>query len=162
MQIKADFGFPGNSGRIEIVRPSMVDAIPDRATNAWIQLRWMLPLLAAILLACSLASGANAHSAWSPTQAGYDTTMPKALEARIASAISAIAPWDIVRSGNADCPFGADHANHLACTGSACPAVAEGPRWAVGYSSTHRAYEQFAVHIGDGRIIPPLFHPPKI
>lgn len=130
------------------------------------RLRWALSLLLAALMMLSFAASAEAHGL--PVPVPYAATATGSASAADGVAAIVTQMWESAQSGTAGhCPGGAGGANHsacagLSCAGVSCHAVAGGTAAAADVEPCQTGYERLAATGGDGRIIAPLFHPPKI
>lgn len=144
----------------------MTHASVYRRFNQAAGLRSALSLLLGALMMLSFAASAEAHGL--PVPAPYAATATGS--ASPADGVAAIVTVTLVSAQpgiGGHCPSGASGADHNACAGVSCAgvschAVAGGTAAAADFESCQTGYERFAATGGDGRIIAPLFHPPKI
>lgn len=114
------------------------------------QRRWLLLLLSAVLI-CLSGPGAQAHGIHAPPSISSISVMSQPQNS---------ASLDM-RTGD-DCPAGGGHVDHGACAGVSCHAAASGVWPVADYQPRRCAYERLVATVGDGRVVAPLFHPPKV
>lgn len=138
----------------------MAELLRHRGLKGLVQLRWLLPLLSAVLLLCFSGAGAQAH--------GISTLVQSVTSAAVSQSPStgsvamASQTREEAQAGDDHCPGGNGYVAHGACAGVSCHAAANGAGPATDFQPSHSDYERLAMTVGDGRIIAPLFHPPKI
>jgi hypothetical protein len=138
----------------------MSESLRHRVVKGLIRLRRVALLLCAVLLLCFSPVGVRAHGIHSPAQIDSGGAVSHKPTAGLLTAVANA--QENAGSSDHDCPSGAGHVYHSGCAGISCHALASGVG-AVAYFRPRRTpYQRLATQFSDGRIIAPLFHPPKI
>lgn len=139
----------------------MTQALAHRGLKGLIQLRWLLSLMSAVLLLCLSGASAQAHGSHTPFQGAAVATVSQPTATGLVAVVFQTRDEALFKDHD-DCPGGSGHVDHMACAGVSCHAVAGGAGLVLDCPRSQGDYEGLAMTAGDGRIIAPLFHPPKI
>jgi hypothetical protein len=140
----------------------MTEAWLHRGVQRLVQLRWILPLVSAVLLLCFSGANAQAHGPYAPVKKAVDAVSNGARTAAVMVVVQTRDGAALGARSDHECPGGSSHADHTACAGISCHAAADDAGPTTDFQSSPTDYERLATGVGDGRAIAPLFHPPKI